>query len=138
MPSGSRYWPIHPLPANTVVRAMPDTAVGSANGMSMMASMNFLPGKSYRTSVQAMAKTKTMFTPAATSEAPNDNLYEASARGLAITLTKRSQSMPPALSTSAASGMSTMAQRKNVVNPSVMPTPAMTLGSRLAPPQNAR
>ena len=46
MPSGSRYWPIHPLPAKTAVSAMPETAVGSANGMSMRASMNLRPGKS--------------------------------------------------------------------------------------------
>ena len=46
MPSGSRYWPIQPFCANTVVSAMPDTAVGSANGMSISASMIFLPGNS--------------------------------------------------------------------------------------------
>ncbi len=71
-----------------------------------------------------------MFTPAATSDAPNDNRYDASARGLAMTSTKRDQSMPAALSTSADSGSSTMAHRKNVVKPSVIPKPGMTLGSR--------
>ena len=71
-----------------------------------------------------------MFMLAATSEAPNDSRYDASARGLVITSTKRDQSMPAALSTSAASGISTMAHRKNVVNPSVIPKPGMTLGSR--------
>ena len=71
-----------------------------------------------------------MLTLAATSEAPNDSRYDASARGLVMTSTKRDQSMPAALSTSAASGSSTMAHRKNVVNPSVIPNPGMTLGSR--------
>jgi hypothetical protein len=47
-----------------------------------------------------------------------------------ITLTKRSQSMPAALSTSAASGMSTIAHKKKVVKPSVIPKPGITLGSR--------
>ena len=71
-----------------------------------------------------------MLTLAATSEAPKDRRYDASARGLAITSTKRDQSMPAVLSTIADSGSNTMADRKNVVNPSVIPKPGMTLGSR--------
>ena len=45
MPSGSRYWPIQPLPASSAVSEMPATAVGSANGRSTSASTIFLPGK---------------------------------------------------------------------------------------------
>src|SRR5262245_24804872 len=71
-----------------------------------------------------------MFMLAASIEAPNDSLYEATARGLEITSMKRDQSMPAALSTSADSGSSTMAHRKKVVKPSVIPNPGMTLGSR--------
>ena len=44
MPSGSRYWPIQPLPASSAVREMPATAVGSANGRSTSASTSLLPG----------------------------------------------------------------------------------------------
>ena len=44
IPSGSRYWPIQPFCAYTAVSAMPETAVGRANGRSTIASMNFLPG----------------------------------------------------------------------------------------------
>ena len=44
MPSGSRYWPIQPLPASSAVSEMPATAVGSANGRSTSASTIFLPG----------------------------------------------------------------------------------------------
>src|SRR5690349_16196887 len=78
-----------------------------------------------------MAKPNTMFTAAASMAAPKDNLYDASARGLVITSTKRAKSMPAAFSTSADSGKSTMAQRKNVVKPSVIPNPGITFGSRL-------
>ena len=35
IPSGSRYWPIQPFLEYTAVRAMPDTAVGKANGRSI-------------------------------------------------------------------------------------------------------
>src|SRR5690242_8966539 len=78
-----------------------------------------------------MAKPNTMFTAAASMAAPNDNLYEASARGLVITSTKRAKSMPAALSTRADRGSNTMAHRKKVVKPSVIPKPGITLGSRL-------
>ena len=46
MPNGARYWPIQPFSANTAVSAMPETAVGSANGMSISASMSLRPGNS--------------------------------------------------------------------------------------------
>jgi hypothetical protein len=44
-PSGSSRLPTHPFEAYSVVRAMPATAVGKANGRSTMASTTFLPGK---------------------------------------------------------------------------------------------
>src|SRR5262245_52413921 len=77
-----------------------------------------------------MAKPKIMFMVAASIDAPNESLYEATARGLVITSMKRDQSMPAAFSTSADSGSSTMAHRKKVVKPSVIPKPGITLGSR--------
>ena len=46
MPSGSRYWPIQPLPASKAVSEMPATAVGKAKGKSTSASTTFLPKKS--------------------------------------------------------------------------------------------
>src|SRR6185369_3997915 len=81
IPSGSRYCPIQPFFAYTAVRAIPDTAVGSANGKSTIASMNRLPGMVYRTSVQATINPNTALIVAATSAVPNVSLYEATTRG---------------------------------------------------------
>ena len=53
IPSGSRNCPNQPRGAKIAVSAIPDTAVGRANGRSTIASISFLPGKVYRTSVQA-------------------------------------------------------------------------------------
>ncbi len=128
MPKGSRYFPIQPFSANTVVRAMPETAVGSANGMSMSASMSLRPGNSYLTSVQAMMNPNTRLIEAARKEAPNDRRYDPMALGLNTRRTKSCQVIEVAMSTRAASGISTMAHRKNVVNPNVSPKPGNTLG----------
>ena len=46
MPWASSGLPIHPFGAYSVVRVMPATAVGSANGRSISASTIRLPGKS--------------------------------------------------------------------------------------------
>src|ERR1043165_5701439 len=71
-----------------------------------------------------------MFKPTDNHAAPNESRYEATARALVITSTKRAKSMPPAFSISADSGSSTIAHRKKVVNPSVIPKPGITFGSR--------
>ena len=52
------------------VSAMPETAVGSANGKSTIASTRRFPGKEYRTSIQATANPNTALITAATNEAP--------------------------------------------------------------------
>ena len=44
-PMRSSHCPIQPLAAYTLVSAMPDTAVGRANGRSIIASTIRLPGK---------------------------------------------------------------------------------------------
>ena len=53
---------------------MPDTAVGSANGKSIIASINFLPGIVYRTSVQATMKPKKALITAAMNDVMNVSL----------------------------------------------------------------
>ncbi len=75
-------------------------------------------------------KPNTRLMPAASSETPKLRRNDASARGSVMTCRNRVQSMPALRITSAVSGSSTMAQRKKVVNPSVMPKPGITLGSR--------
>src|SRR5579864_2298231 len=69
---------------------------------------------------------------AASSEAPKDRRYEPRARGLRITRTNSLQCMEATISTRAASGISTIALKKKVVNPKVSPKPGSTLGWRIA------
>ncbi len=64
-----------------------------------------------------MTKPNTLFNVAARSAAPKLRRYEATARGSVSTRTKSSQPIVAVLATSAASGMSTIALRKNVENP---------------------
>jgi hypothetical protein len=60
---------------------MPATAVGSANGRSMSASINRWPGNRYRDSTQATSNPNTAFTLAAASAAPTLSRYDATTRG---------------------------------------------------------
>src|SRR5690348_849356 len=69
---------------------------------------------------------------AARKEAPKDSRYEPSARALETTCRNSLQDIEAAMKTSAASGSSTSALRKNVVNPNVSPNPGRTLGWRIA------
>ena len=54
MPSSASGPPSQPFCANNCVSATPATAVGSAKGMSTMASNSRRPGKRYRTSAHTM------------------------------------------------------------------------------------
>ncbi len=67
---------------------------------------------------------------AARNEAPKDSLYDPIARGLNTTCRKSLQCIEVVTSTSAASGIRTIALRKNVVKPKVSPNPGSTLGCR--------
>src|SRR5215469_1742789 len=77
-----------------------------------------------------MMKPNTTLMAAARSDAPKERRYEPSARGLDTTRTKSLQCIEAADSTNAASGSSTMAERKKVVKPKVSPKPGRTLGLR--------
>jgi hypothetical protein len=77
-------------------------------------------------------KPNTPLSVAARSDAPKLRRYEASARGSSKVRTRSSQPIVAVLVTSAASGMSTIALRKNVENPSVRPKPGSTDGVRIA------
>ena len=70
MPSGSRWRPIQPLPAYSVVSAMPATAVGRAKGRSTSPSSKRLPGKWYRSNTHASSSPNTALTAAAPRAAP--------------------------------------------------------------------
>src|SRR5512140_217365 len=67
---------------------------------------------------------------AAKNAAPKLRRYDATARGSSTVCTNASQCIVEVLNTSAASGSSTSALRKNVVNPSVRPKPGRMLGCR--------
>src|SRR5512134_3532709 len=67
---------------------------------------------------------------AATSAAPKLNLYEATARSSSTVARKSDHVIDVVFRTSAASGSSTSALRKNVVKPSVRPKPGRMLGCR--------
>ena len=72
MPSSASGAPSQPFCANSDVSATPATAVGSANGISTMASNNRRPGKRYRTSAQTMIIPITRLTNAAAKARPNE------------------------------------------------------------------
>jgi hypothetical protein len=67
---------------------------------------------------------------AASSEQPKLRRYDAMARGFSNTCVKSLQPMLAVFMTSAASGINTMAHRKNVENPSVRPKPGRIEGCR--------
>jgi hypothetical protein len=90
---------------------MPDTAVGSANGKSIMASITFLPGIVYRTSDHATRKPKKALISAAMSEVAIVSLYDATTRGVHALAQNPSQPRLALLITSAESGISTMRLR---------------------------
>src|SRR5579871_5705544 len=75
-----------------------------------------------------MMNPKTRLMLAARIEAPNDNRYDPSARGLSTTCRNSPQCIDAVISTSAARGISTMLHRKKVVKPKVNPKPGRTLG----------
>ena len=75
-------------------------------------------------------KPNTRLMEAASNEAPNDRRYDPTARGLSTTCTKSLQCIEAVMSTRAASGSSTIALRKKVVNPKVNSNPGSTLGCR--------
>src|SRR5690554_2500650 len=75
-----------------------------------------------------MMKPKTAFREAASSDAPKVRRYDASARGSVAMLQNSASGRLPALSTSAAIGISTIVARKAPEIPSVRPNPGNTLG----------
>src|SRR6185437_13618938 len=75
-----------------------------------------------------MTNPKTRLIHAAINAPPNESWYAANARGLATASRSWCSGVEAASSTSAASGSSTTALRKNVVNPSVSPNPGRTVG----------
>src|SRR5260370_6807579 len=79
IPSGLSNLPIQPFSAYSAVSAIPETAVGSANGRSTIASRILLPGKRYRTSVHATPNPNTALTRAPVNDAPNVSWYDRSA-----------------------------------------------------------
>ena len=85
-------------------RTTPATIVGSANGMSMMTSTNRLPGKSSRTSTQAIRVPMTALTNATPSELSRVRDQRATAWCLVISSTKPDQPLPMGWPTIAASG----------------------------------
>ena len=60
--------PIHPFGEYRVVKAMPATAVGRANGKSMRASRMFFPGNEYRVRTHAISTPKPALMSAAAKE----------------------------------------------------------------------
>src|SRR5690606_24802614 len=78
-----------------------------------------------------MMKPNTPLSVAARSEAPKLKRYEANARRSSSTSTNSPHPIVPVLATSAASGISTIALRKNVENPSVTPKPGRIEGTRM-------
>ena len=75
-----------------------------------------------------MMKPNTLLSVAASIDAPKLNRYEATARGSSSTRKKSLQPIVAVFITSAASGTSTIADRKNVENPSVRPKPGRMEG----------
>ena len=106
---------------------MPDTAVGSANGKSTIASRRRLPGNVYRTSIQATAKPKKAFSKAAANEAPRLRRNAASARGPLTVSQRCSHGAVAVLTNNADSGTRTIRPRYSSVYPSVKPKPGRTL-----------
>src|SRR4051812_6708274 len=76
--------PIQPFGEYNVVKVIPATAVGSANGRSISASTTRFPGNSYRASTHATRNPKIAFTAAAASAAPTLSLYDATTRSSLI------------------------------------------------------
>src|SRR6478735_5054077 len=106
---------------------MPATAVGSANGMSTIASSMRRPGNRYRTSAQTTSDPTSRLTSAAANESPNDNSNAWSTRRLVTAATKALNERAADFRNNAASGIRTINDNQRIVVPSVIPKPGMTL-----------
>jgi len=130
IPSGSSSCPIQPLGAYRAVRAMPATAVGSANGRSMMASNSRRPGKRWRVKAQAMMNPNTALIAAASSAAPKLRRSEASTRGVVTTCQNLAGPSSAERRKAADRGSSTISDTYSSVHPIVRPNPGSTRNAR--------
>ena len=127
MPSSASGAPSQPFCANNCVSATPATAVGSAKGMSTMASNSRRPGKRYRTSAQTMIVPITRLTQAAANESPNEIRSAFSVRRLVRISQNWAGESSSVLRKRPASGMRMMTESHVRVRPMVRPNPGKLL-----------
>ena len=110
-PASARGAPSQPFGASRVVSVMPATAVGSANGRSIRASIRRRPGTRYRVRVQAMIRPIGTLISEAARAVKKETRSAASTRGVVTASRKPSGPSVAALRISAARGIRTMRLR---------------------------
>src|SRR4029079_4623444 len=127
MPSSASGAPSQPFCANNCVSATPATAVGSAKGMSTMASNSRRPGKRYRTRAQTRIVPITRLTQAGANESPNEILSALSVRRLVRISQNWAGESSSVLRKRPARGMRMMTESHVRVRPMVRPNPGKLL-----------